>query len=243
MKLSYWQYKEKSYKGTPQVYFDYIYRAISHPLTYILLRFGVTPNQMTITSIVLAIVAGAVIMLGFPVYGLLVFMFSYLLDFCDGNAARVIIKTQGMSEIDKKRGNILENLNTNLALLAMYGSVGYHLSQTLGDERLFILAFLIFGVKMVSRYTVRQAYDVFRDLGQSLAPGQAFMDRYAGSGIVKIKFFLAKSFFAANFYYVIYLVSFLILGNNTWVVLIVYGSLDGLVSSARAGKALFRHYA
>ena len=125
MDITYNIYKHFAYKGTPQVYFDYIYRAVSHPITYTLLRFGVTPNGITYSSILLAVAGGAVITLGHPIYGLIVFMVSYLLDFCDGNAARVIIKIRGMSYTAQKRGYIFENLNTNLSILAMYGALGY----------------------------------------------------------------------------------------------------------------------
>jgi hypothetical protein len=226
MKISYHDYIDKSYKGTPQVYFDYIYRALSHPFTYVFLRFGFSPNHFSVSSSIFAILAGIVIAMGYPIMGLFVFMLSYLFDFCDGNAARVIIKIKGMSDIDKCRGLLIENFNTNLSLFILYGSLGYYFSVIFDNIIFLIFAFFVFGTKMIVRYTARQESDLLKNYLRSTDPGKKFMMEYKISLKNKIKFFIRKSLFSANFYYIIYLFSFSFFEEKTWIIFVLYGMAD-----------------
>jgi hypothetical protein len=242
MQLTYTEYKIKSAKGTPQVYFDYFYRAVSHPVSYIFLRLGVSPNQISYTSILLAIVAGMLICFSHPLLGMVVFMVSYLLDFCDGNVARVIMASGGMSQAQKNNGSLLENLNTNIALLSFYASVGYIISVSNSDILYLLFAFLVFGLKMVTRYGAAQVSSLYRDQLKQLAPGKEFMEEYKNSLKVKFRFFLRKSFFSANFYYVVYFVSFLLFTEKVGWFFVFYAFLDAAMNGSRLVLLLARKY-
>lgn len=233
------------------MYFDYIYRAISHPVTYVALRFGLRPNHLTAISIGASVVAGifSVIRPDLIVVTMGIFVFSYLFDFCDGNAARVFIKKNLLSEVDKMRGLLFENLNTNISLLAMYIGLGVHFMVVSATIPYFdpvlvgLFAWFVFGIKMISRYSLRQGYVAFKKYKTSLAPGKAMMEKYKTSRVAQIKFFLTKSFFSANFYYALYLFVFLLLSREVSLYFfIVYAGLDAMMSMVRASRVLFRKY-
>ena len=57
------------------------------PVSRILTRFYVTPNQVSVTGMVLSVTAGALIISGRLVLGGLVFLFAGLLDLLDGALA------------------------------------------------------------------------------------------------------------------------------------------------------------
>jgi len=131
-----------------------------------------------------------------------------------------------MGDIDKNRGALIENFNSNISFFLLYCSLGYYFSVTLNNLLFFVFAFCVFGVKMIVRYTAWQESSLFQDYLKSKAPGKEFMEQYKSSLKNKIKFFIRKSVFSANFYYVVYLLSFVILGDQTWIVFVLYGGGD-----------------
>ncbi len=243
MNVSYSEYILKSKKNTPQVFFDYLYRKISHPPSFLFIRFGLTPNVVSFLSFLLMVFGGVLVCFGRPVGGILMFMCSYLLDFCDGNVARIFINTIGLDRIYQKKGALIENFNTNISLLVMYGSFGYFLAVE-SDNILFLLfAFLVFGVKMVARYGVSQEYSAFKDFFSSKSKNDQPLIEYKKSLKNKIKFFLRKAFFSANFYYPLYLAVFLFFDwFCVYAFFIFYAGFDLLYNVMRLLVLFFRKY-
>lgn len=234
MNITYAEYKQKSVKNTPQRYFDYLYRHFSHLVTYVFLRFGATPNFLSALSVLINIPATLLMVIGKPVPGLLVFMAAYVFDFCDGNAARTVMNTTGMSEPKKKLGLLIENFNTNFSLLCLFFSLGWYFSQIQNDIRWLAFAFVVFGVKMVMRYSAHQSSGLVASALSSLkekkqeAPKTLFQKSKE-----QIKFFLRKSFFSFNFYYAVYLLAFIFFPSAAHLVFALYGGMDILISLAR----------
>lgn len=242
MQLTYKEFLNYCKKNTPQVYFDYYYRKLSYPLSYLFIRLNITPNQIAITQTVLYLLGAIVIYRGYVVYGLLIFMLSYLLDFCDGNVARAWLKISSLPEVTISKGLLLENLNTNFALFMMYGALGFYLTEQSTHLYFLILAFLVFGIKMISRYTSHQAYPFFQALQKDIITIDNLNVKYQESFVVKVKFFLRKSFFSANFYYVVYLISFTFFPLQAAIIFISYAVLDGALSLLRLVMIFMKSY-
>lgn len=235
MNITYAEYRRTSVKNTPQRYFDFLYRHLSHPITYLFLRLRATPNFLSALSVLLNMPAAFFMVIGKPVPAFLIFMVAYIFDFCDGNAARAVMNTTGMSEQKKKLGLLIENFNTNFSLFCLFFSLGWYFSQMQNDIRWFAFAFVIFGVKMVMRYSAHQSSGlVASSASLSLkekkqeAPKTLFQKSKE-----QIKFFLRKSFFSFNFYYVVYLLAFVFIPSVVHLVFAFYGGMDMLISFAR----------
>lgn len=241
-KISYNQYRGYAAKGTPQVYFDKFYRWVSHPITFLGMRFGATPNFFTACSFLCTVVGGGLVIRGFAEYGLLVMVFGYVFDFCDGNAARVIIKTSGLSKTYQLRGSLLESVNTNVYITVLYGALGWYFFTQIGSPEMLAFAFGVAALKIISRYTVRHAYELFRNTMQLVQPGDEMMRKYAMSFSARIKFFITKSFFSPNFSLVIMLFAVLVLPEYVVWVFAAYAGADAFVSVARASRAVFKRY-
>lgn len=242
--ISYQEYKKLAYKNTPQVYFDYLYRHISHFLSYLFVLLRITPNQIGVSSVFLSIIAAFIVGTGRPIEGFLLFMFAYLLDFCDGNVARYLIKTEGIPKVREQKGILIESLNTNLSLLAMYVSLGFYFTNIEENYYYLLFAFLVFGIKIVMRYTVRQSYDSFKDFfaKEREKTTKTFLEKYQGSLIARIKFLATKSLFSSNFYLVLYLLVFIFLFDKALYFFILYASLDILLSFMRLMRVFVRKY-
>lgn len=231
MNISFSQYLAYAYKATPQVYFDYIYRKISHVLTYPFIYIGFTPMMFSLTSTILSVLAGICMGIGYVGSGIVLFIFSYLFDFCDGNAARVYIHTKGLTANQRKQGELIETTNTNIALISLYIGLGVYLTISTEHVGYIVLASIVMGVKLTARYLIRTWFDTFKDTQQTIKPGKQMMQAYAHSPIVKIKFFMTKCIFSANFYYSIYGVSVLV--GHLPIVFIIYACCDGLFQLVR----------
>lgn len=232
MRLTYRQYLIDSFKDTPQVYFDYIYRKLSHPVSYSLLRAGVTPNNISIVSISIAIVAGFVLAFRHPYWGLVLFMVSYLLDFCDGSVARVIMKHNTIALKHRQRGMILESINTNASLAMLYWSLGFYF--TIAHQSLFFMAFgfFVFTIKIITRYAAHQISLILANTSTANIY-KSVNEQYRASFWVQLKFLVRKSMFSANFYYAVYLICFFLAPRWASQLFIVYGSLDASVNLFR----------
>ncbi len=242
IKISYSQYRAYATKGTPQVYFDKFYRWASHPITFLGIRLGFTPNFFTAFSVFFTVFGGVLIISGHVEQGLLVMILGYVFDFCDGNAARFFIKTGYLSKIYQLRGCLLESVNTNIYIPILYGSLGWYFFVQYNEPLLLVFAFSIVIIKIISRYTVRHAYELFREFMTLVQPGREMMKKYSGSVSAKIKFFVTKSFFSPNFSLAVMIFAFFLAPNYFLWVFITYGTADGLVSVARMARSIFKRY-
>jgi len=239
MKISYKEYIEKAQKSTPQLYFDYLYRKLSHPITFLALRCGLTPNILSCLSIILSLIGGVVVFIGYPISGLIIFIFGYIFDFCDGNAARVVIKTTGMPEEKKKFGLLIENFNTNTSLLAMYFSLGYYFSLSSHSFWPLLLGFLVFGLKMTTRYTAYQSSAVLQKKeSSSLVEMVVVVNKDLWQ---QIKFFLRKCLFSSNFYLAVYFLGFVLLNEKVIYLFLFYTVADGIMNLVRLLRILYKN--
>ena len=94
-------------------------RRISRVLTWLLLPTGVTPNQITSTSIGIGIVAGLLFATGnqrVEVAGALLFLLSTIIDGCDGEIARLTFR-------ESRLGARLDLAGDNAVHLFLFGGI------------------------------------------------------------------------------------------------------------------------
>ena len=116
---------------------DISYRAVSIFPSLVLARLGISPNQITVLWIFLGL--AGVIALGSPDYtarvlGALLLQFSYLLDFVDGEVARLQNRIS-------KRGYFLDLAGHGLVKAGLFLALGYHLLDSSRGYEYLLLAF------------------------------------------------------------------------------------------------------
>lgn len=243
MKILFKDFLIKSKGSVGEYYFNAIYLIVSHPFSYFFVRLNVSPNQISLLSILAAALGGVLLFGGQVVIGLLLLILAYIFDFCDGNVARVWNKEEmARSEVDKKRGLALESLNTNVGLLALYGGLGFYLFTQTNQIFYLLLGFGAFAGKIIARYTRLHAYNLFSEFHQNQKADSTFAERYKKSLNVRIRFFLLKCLFAGNFYYVVYLATFLFLPFYLPLIFAVYAGLETVLSLIRIFGAIFKNY-
>ncbi len=132
-----------------------LYLPFTFPLSYVLHVLGFTANGVSWLGVALSIVGGAWIAYGALIPGLLVILFSYLLDFCDGNIARVHYGYYKRPQGDtQKLGHLLENLYANISYLFFFLPVGFYVYTETGEVLYLLLAVAAYTVKLIARYTV-----------------------------------------------------------------------------------------
>jgi phosphatidylglycerophosphate synthase len=104
-------------------------RRISRALTRLLLPTGVAPNTVTLTSIAIGLVAGALFAVGGPGAGLagaLIFLASTIIDGCDGELARLTFR-------ESRFGARLDVIGDNVVHVAVFGGIAYGVYRTSHD--------------------------------------------------------------------------------------------------------------
>jgi hypothetical protein len=241
--MKYKEFLQSVKKNTPQVCFDYVYRKISYPLSYFLYVSGVSANQIAISQTILYGVGAGFIFTGKVLPGIVFFMFAYLLDFCDGNVARVIIKTKGIPVAQMRRGLMLENFNTNFSSLAMFISLSWFFTELRSDNIFLIIAFLAFGSKMLMRYSNRHLGDILKseNVGSENEAKAIFAPAYSGNKFLcHIKFLISKSIFSGNFYFNIYFLTFLFFAEYSVIIFQIYLVTEILFNTIRLFDIFFR---
>jgi phosphatidylglycerophosphate synthase len=118
-------------------------RRISRVLTRLLLPTGVTPNQVTLGSITIGFVAGALFATGSPAdafAGSLVFLASTIVDGCDGELARLTFRESAF-------GAKLDVIGDNVVHVALFAGIAAGLYRRHPDPRLALVgAALVIGV-------------------------------------------------------------------------------------------------
>ncbi len=237
MNSSYQEFKTLAKGSGPEVYFNALYLHISYPLSYLLVRLKFSPNTVTYLSILCALGGGMLMVGSFPVMGCLFFMLSYLLDFCDGSVARFLMRSGGVrTDFDRERGKLLENVNSNVGYFMLFFSVGYYLWNTTHDVRYLLIGFVAYGVKMILRYTNIQAAILYKPFSSQESGTPSPLEAFQGSWKNKIKFTFSKCVFAANFYFIVYLVIFLFFPAFAPMMFFYYSAADIAYSLLRLGK-------
>ncbi len=114
-------------------------RRISRALTRLLLPTGIAPNQVTIASIGIGIIAGACFARGTPtsaMVGAVLFLASTIVDGCDGEIARLTFRESAF-------GARLDILGDNLVHLFLFGGIAIGLYQRSLDPTIAALGLIL----------------------------------------------------------------------------------------------------
>lgn len=131
---------------------EWVCRPPAAALVYALRSTRVTPNQVTLASLVVCALSGAMLLWRsdyFWVLGAVVlFEISFILDCADGQLARLRQRTSIL-------GHLLDFLMDEIKAMLLYGCVGVHLWRFSGDERYLVVAvagmfFLASGIALTS---------------------------------------------------------------------------------------------
>ncbi len=162
----------RSRKGEFEGFVDtYFNRPVSRPLTRLFLKLGLSPNAVTVLSILIGLVSAVAFSLGTyasGVVGALVLQLSAILDCCDGEVARL---TLSESEV----GAQLDILGDNAVHMAIFAGVAWGLYQhdpggvaswvplALGGAAIFGTALSVVVVKRASRIQRLQEHRQAKD--------------------------------------------------------------------------------
>jgi len=86
-----WQSFMAAYKGVTDVVTKYVWPRVAFPITQVLARLNVTPNQVTFVGLLLSIAATALFLYGYFAWGIACTWLMALLDTVDGKLARVTL--------------------------------------------------------------------------------------------------------------------------------------------------------
>lgn len=95
----------------------YFYRPLGYLLVKIIYRTSITPNQLTLASILVSIVAACFYAAGSPVWGALIFILHLVIDCSDGQLAR--LKKNGT-----RTGRIIDGAGDYLSTIAVFAGLG-----------------------------------------------------------------------------------------------------------------------
>jgi len=112
-------------------------------LTKLLLKLGLSPNTVTILSIISALIGGVLLATGSTINAIIagvLFIFYFALDFCDGEVARITNK-QSMT------GTYLDYMGDFFLFVAVLG--GQLISIYLENQSVFVLVLAIIGVSFI----------------------------------------------------------------------------------------------
>ena len=130
----------------------YLLRPIAGLIVGMLYRTPVTPNQVTIVSILAGLLAAAFYVPGdsssLVIAGLLVTT-KDILDSADGQLARA-------KNLYSRRGRFLDSIGDFVVNLAVFAAIGWTLYETTGDSWMWLWAFLA-----LAGITLRVSYHVF----------------------------------------------------------------------------------
>ncbi len=235
--------KSSGAKEYPQIFFNYFYRKISFPVSYLFLVLGMSPNRISVLSIIFAIAGGIVVFEKKIFAGLIIFMLSFLLDHCDGNVARAWDKLGiARSPANRQKGGLLECLNTNISLFTFFTSLGYYLFVVFNRVEYLLIAFTVFGARMIARSYVTQEYLAFKGDYENESDKWSFSENYKKSFFSRLKFFLKEHLFSSTFCYVIYLVAFLLTPKLVVPVFLAYSFADIGMSAVRLIRVMIRKH-
>ena len=114
------------------------YLKVSIYFSWLFLHTGITPNQVTIMSIILGLAGNVLITQHgwYPLMGLIFYQFWLILDTVDGDIARY-------RKICSMSGAFLDRLNNAIVCPLMYISLSYGVYVRLGDLRVLFFGFLV----------------------------------------------------------------------------------------------------
>jgi len=208
-------------KKNNQIGFDYFYRKISYPLSFLLYRIGFSANSISIISIALTIFAAILISNGI-FFGYFLFMFSYLLDFCDGNIAR-LNQNAPRSFKNKKIGLLLENLNSNVFLLFFIFSLSAYINPFFSMNSVLMFTLFVISLKLIFRYTLLHASVIDSSNNEKNTENNKIKNV---NDLTFTKMFFSKFFFTPSFSIIFFIVTSAFFSEYILVCFFGYYSLD-----------------
>ena len=128
----------KLYKLEDEAILIYLFSLVSYIFTPIFLIFKIKPNSITLLNFVLALSSLVLIFSAqniYFVYGILIYFIFRILDFCDGNVARM---TQQASFFGRFLDSTLDIFYESFLIL----SIGYYCFKYHNSENLFFLGII-----------------------------------------------------------------------------------------------------
>lgn len=131
---------------------EWVCRPPAAALVWALRDTRVTPNQVTLASLVVCAISGAMLLLGngylWVLAAVVVFEISFILDCADGQLARL----RGRASV---LGHLLDFLTDEIKAMLVYGCVSVHLWQGTGEVRFLAVGvlgmfFLASGIALTS---------------------------------------------------------------------------------------------
>lgn len=210
IRITYKTFLENCKKPTAPLY-TYIYFPLIHPLSFLLFKLGFTANGISILSILTSVVGAYFIFKLNLLLGLILFLISYLFDFCDGNVARIHYRYLKIarSDISRKLGLLLENLNANISYFLFFLSIGYYFFITTGNVAYLILTIAAYGIKIIVRYTVLHVCLLNRSSNEGRLD-KASSEIFKKGLLNEIKYFFTRVVDSARLYYLLFLFVLLI---------------------------------
>jgi hypothetical protein len=132
----------------------YFFRPLAFAFVKAIYGTRITPNQLTVVSMVIGVMGGVCYGLGYPAAvtaGALLYGLSIVIDCSDGQLAR--LKKNGT-----RLGRILDGLIDYVVSLAMYIGIGVGLAPESGDHRLWWLLILAAGLSNLFHSAVLDYY-------------------------------------------------------------------------------------
>ena len=205
-----------------RIYYTYLYHEVTYPLSYLLYRLSFTANAISIVGIGISCIGGVMIFMHRPILGTSLFLFSYLLDCCDGNVARIHYGYEGRPRgTTQSLGMLLENFYPNISYPLFFISLGAYIFYQSGSMLSLWIAIFASVIKLVTRYTVLHASHLRRS---NVASEGAHTNKevYSAGHWNELKYFIVRVVDSARMYYVVFLIVFLALPHQLQYVFITY---------------------
>ena len=235
-KLTFREFYKQCKKTPPRIYYTWAYHQISYPLSYLMYRLGMSPNSISLTSIALNFVGAYLIIFQFEfLWGVVIFLASYIVDCCDGNVARIEYQYLRIRNMESKvyiRGMAYENLNTNLSNFLFFISLGYYFSITQDSTAYLYLAIAAFGVKIMSRYSSLHISLLKRDL-KAAEENEEDKQLFKPTVLNEIKFFFARILNSTRAYFVLFILAALFIPQFLSEFYVIYFVLILFLSLAK----------
>jgi len=219
--------------------FTYIYHPISYPFSFILFKLGFSANAVSIFGILLSILGGVLISNGKLLPGLIIFLLSYILDFCDGNIARIYRDYLKITNPEKQKlGLLLENLYANVSYFFFFISLGYYFYLQTGNINFLLFAVFTYGIKIISRYTSLHVCIVNKEEVRSIEGSEGKI--FKSSAANKIKFFFTRLVDNARLYYISFILAYLIIPNQLASFFLAYAGVVLIINAIKINLTLIR---
>lgn len=146
---------QMSYKGGLDFIYQFVYRHIVRALVRLLSRTHITPNQVTLTYLAIAVTAMPFLAFGYTGWGLLICLIAMIGDAADGVLARITFQTSELGHrLDKHSHRIYHSL--------WYAAIGYGLSDGNLQSPVFWNGIALIAIYLTSRVITGKFKDRFQ---------------------------------------------------------------------------------